>query len=101
METQVKESSVPAEEKKAVHTEPACPATQADSQKVSAASGVQYGDDEDEEAKTIKLTGTKVKSADEEETLIYIKKTKLYRFRDGKWKERGEGYCKLLRNSDN
>jgi hypothetical protein len=49
----------------------------------------------------VKLSGTKVKSAEEDETLIYIKRAKLYRFRDGKWKERGEGYCKILRSNEN
>jgi hypothetical protein len=66
-----------------------------------AGSGAKYGDEEEEEAKTTKLQGTKVVSSEEGETLIYIHKAKLYRFRDGKWKERGHGYCKLLRSSDN
>ena len=45
--------------------------------------------------------GEKVATGEEHETLIYIKKAKLYRFRDGKWKERGDGYCKFLRSKDN
>lgn len=49
----------------------------------------------------MKLQGKAVKSADQEETLIYIKKAKLYRFRDKAWKERGHGYAKLLRSKDN
>jgi E3 SUMO-protein ligase RanBP2 len=64
-------------------------------------SGLTYGDEEEEEAKQIKLQGEKVKSADDDETLIYIHKAKLYRIRDGAWKERGNGYCKLMRSKDN
>lgn len=74
---------------------PSAPATQ------TTASTVQYGDEDEEEKKQIHLQGEKVKSGDEDETLIYIKKAKVYRFRDGKWKERGDGYCKLLRSKDN
>lgn len=66
-----------------------------------AGSGAKYGDEEDEESKTTALQGEKVKSSEEGETLIYIHKAKLYRFRDGKWKERGHGYCKLLRSTAN
>ena len=62
---------------------------------------MSYGDEDEEEKTQVKLQGEKVKSADQEETLIYIKKAKLYRFRDGKWKERGDGYCKFLWSKDN
>lgn len=87
---------VVAEKSEEVKVEPSpAPSTQ------STPTQAQYGDEEEEEQKHIKLTGEKIKSADEEETLIYIKKAKIYRFRDGKWKERGDGYCKLLRNKDN
>lgn len=67
----------------------------------SAGSGALYGDEEEHDENTVALEGEKVKSADEDEALIYIHKAKLYRFRDGKWKERGEGYCKLLRSKEN
>ena len=80
MEVQKKESSEVPVEKKEVVAEQTQVSTQADSQVPSVTSGVVYGDAEEEEAKTVKLTGTKVKSAEEEETLIYIKKAKLYRF---------------------
>lgn len=66
-----------------------------------ASSGAQYGDEEEEEKKQIHLVGEKLKSGEEGETLIYIKKAKIYWFRDGKWKERGDGYCKFLRSKDN
>lgn len=90
------------EDKKVAPAQETTPAaTQASAGESAAPSGNKYGDEEDEETKTVKLTGSKVKSADEEETLIYIKKAKLYRFRDGKWKERGEGYVKLLRTKEN
>ena len=57
---------------------------------------VKYGDEEESkgkiENKANLATGT------ENEDLIYIHKAKIYRFRDSKWKERGNGYVKLLRN---
>ena len=65
-------------------------------QQAPAVSGAVYGDEDEEQKNVVLLTGDKVKSADEEETLIYIKKAKIYRFRDGKWKERGDGYVKFL-----
>jgi hypothetical protein len=100
MDPVLKEATVESQDK-AAPTVPITQSTEAETQKAQPASGVVYGDAEEEEAKTIKLTGDKVKSADEDETLIYIKKAKIYRFRDGKWKERGDGYCKLLRSQDN
>ena len=66
-----------------------------------ASSGIAYGDEEDEKSQDNKLTGQAVKKGDEDDTLIYIKKARLYRFRDGKWKERGNGFIKLLRSKDN
>lgn len=101
MDPIAKESSHDAHEKKEPQVEEVLPATQAETQKPAGTSGVTYGDEEEEESKTVKLSGTKVKSAEEDETLIYIKRAKLYRFRDGKWKERGEGYCKILRSNEN
>ena len=58
---------------------------------------VEYGEEESKtklENKEGLLTGT------EDEDLIWINKGKLYRFRDAKWKERGNGYCKLLRHKE-
>lgn len=59
---------------------------------------VKYGDEEESkgklENKANLATGT------ENEDLIYIHKAKIYRFRDSKWKERGNGYVKMLRNKD-
>ena len=59
---------------------------------------VQYGDEEEKQVKIENkdnlVTGT------EDEELIWINKAKLYRFRDEKWKERGNGYCKILRNKE-
>ena len=77
------------------------PVTTTETTEVKASTGVTYGDEEEEESKTIALTGDKVKSTDDEETLIYIHKAQLYRFRDGKWKERGNGYAKFTRSKDN
>ena len=51
---------------------PAAPSTQ------TTAPTVQYGDEDEEEKKQIHLQGEKVKSGDEDETLIYIKKAKVY-----------------------
>ena len=34
------------------------------------------------------------------DTLMKMR-VKLYRFRDSQWKERGAGYCRLLRDNDN
>ena len=101
MDSQAKEAAHQTDEKKDAPATQDTTATQAVAKEDSKASANVYGDAEDEESKTVKLTGSKVKSADEEETLIYIKKAKLYRFRDGKWKERGDGYVKFLRSHDN
>ena len=83
----------------------ATPATPADAPAVEdgstgQASGNVYGDEEDSKS-DVKLTGTAVKKGDEDDTLIYVHKARLYRFRDGKWKERGNGFIKLLRSKDN
>ena len=60
---------------------------------------VQYGDEEENkqvklENKDNLLTGT------EDEEPIWVNKAKLYRFRNEKWKERGNGICKILRNKE-
>ena len=59
---------------------------------------VTYGEEEKKveklENKTDLVTGT------EDEEPIWINKAKLYRFRDSKWKERGNGNCKLLRHKE-
>ena len=60
---------------------------------------VQYGDDEEEAKEKLENKSDQV-TGNENEDLIWIEKAKLYRFRDGKWKERGNGYCKLLRNKE-
>lgn len=51
--------------------------TQATSTQASVAQA-QYGDEDDEEQKQVKLTGERIHSADELETLIFIKKAKIY-----------------------
>ena len=61
---------------------------------------VQYGDEEEEEKKSKIENKSDLKTGTENEDLIWIQKAKLYRFRDGKWKERGNGYCKLLRHKE-
>ena len=63
--------------------------------------GNKYGDDEEEESKIVLENKKEVKSGEEDEELIYIHRAKIYRFRDGKWKERGSGYVKLLRSKKN
>lgn len=60
---------------------------------------VQYGDDEESKGKIENKAN--LATGNENEDLIYIHKAKLYRFRDGKWKERGNGNVKLLRNKKN
>ena len=63
--------------------------------------GNKYGDDEDEESKVVLENQEKAKSDEDVEDLIYIQRAKVYRFRDGKWKQRGEGQVKFLRSKDN
>ena len=60
-------------------------------------SNVQYGEpDQEEEKKAPKVA---LKSGEEEEEPIFKMRSRLYRFRDGQWKERGTGNCKMLRNA--
>ena len=44
------------------------------------------------------LAKVEIKSGEEDEDLIFKSRGKLYRFRDGEWKERGTGDLKLLRH---
>ena len=41
-----------------------------------------------------------VASGEEGLECIWVKKAKMYRFRDNEWKERGLGYAKLQRNKE-
>eukprot|EP00826_Nyctotherus_ovalis_P029642 TRINITY_DN2349_c0_g1_i13.p2 TRINITY_DN2349_c0_g1~~TRINITY_DN2349_c0_g1_i13.p2 ORF type:complete len:169 (-),score=61.26 TRINITY_DN2349_c0_g1_i13:53-559(-) len=59
--------------------------------------------DPEEEAKgnwtkLVDLPEVPVVTGEEEEDLIFKMKTRMYRFRDGQWKERGVGSLKLLRD---
>ena len=45
-----------------------------------------------------KLPKVEIKTGEEDEDLIYKGRGRLYRFRDGEWKERGTGDMKLLRH---
>ena len=44
------------------------------------------------------LAKIEIKTGEEDEDLIFKSRGKLYRFRDGEWKERGTGDLKLLRH---
>ena len=44
------------------------------------------------------LPKAEIKTGEEDEDLIFKGRGKLYRFRDGEWKERGTGDMKLLRH---
>ena len=46
----------------------------------------------------LNLAKVEVKTGEEDEDLIFKSRWKLYRFRDGEWKERGTGDLKLLRH---
>ena len=39
-----------------------------------------------------------MKTGEEDEDLIFLTRSKLFRFRENQWKERGAGDLKLLRN---
>ena len=41
-----------------------------------------------------------IATGEEDEDEIYSQRSKLYRFRDGEWKERGIGNAKLLQHKD-
>ena len=45
-----------------------------------------------------KLPKVEIKTGEEDEDLIYKGRGRLYRFREGEWKERGTGDMKLLRH---
>ena len=47
------------------------------------------------------LAKVEVKTGEEDEDLIFKSRGKLFRFRDGEWKERGTGDLKLLRHKTN
>lgn len=89
-----KEEPKPTEEKNGAATE------KATEEKKEDKDAVQYGDEEEEEKKEKLENKSDLKTGNENEEPIWINKAKLYRFRDGKWKERGNGYCKLLRNKE-
>ena len=93
-EVEVKAEEVPVKPEDAKLEEPSTQETKDAATK----EGVQYGDEEEEEKKSKLENKADLITGTEDEDLIYIHKAKLYRFRDSKWKERGNGYCKLLRN---
>ena len=76
------------------------PAESQESKPETKASSNLYGDEEEEETKVV-LENKEQKSGEEDDALIYIHRAKVYRFRDGKWKERGAGYAKMLRSKEN
>ena len=45
------------------------------------------------------LEEVEVKTGEEEETAIYSQRSKLFRFTDGQWKERGIGDMKILKHN--
>ena len=47
------------------------------------------------------LAKVEIKTGEEDEDLIFKSRAKLFRFRDGEWKERGTGDLKLLRHKTN
>ena len=47
------------------------------------------------------LAKVEIKTGEEDEDLIFKSRGKLFRFRDGEWKERGTGDLKLLRHKTN
>ncbi|GAB4818670.1 hypothetical protein N2152v2_005716 [Parachlorella kessleri] len=76
----------------------------------AAAAGDEEGGDEaaEEECKAefqplVQLEEVEVKSGEEEETLLFDSKSKLYRFdnESSEWKERGVGQAKLLQHKEN
>ncbi|CAJ1335821.1 unnamed protein product, partial [Effrenium voratum] len=52
-------------------------------------------------APTVSLDLQEVPTGEEDEEAIYTQRSKLYRFRDGEWKERGLGDSRLLRHRVN
>merc|ERR1712039_940750 len=42
----------------------------------------------------------RIDSGEESEKLLYSQRSKLYRFRDGEWKDRGVGEAKLYKHND-
>ena len=62
---------------------------------------VDYADPEEEKKAVVEgLKDVEVKTGTEGEVCLFKKRAKLFRFRDGQWKERGIGNAKLLRNDD-
>ena len=49
-------------------------------------------------SQTCTLPKAEIKTGEEDEDIIYKARAKLYRFREGEWKERGTGNMKLLRH---
>ena len=49
-------------------------------------------------SQTCSLPKAEIKTGEEDEDLIYKGRGRLYRFREGEWKERGTGDMKLLRH---
>lgn len=46
----------------------------------------------------VQLEEVEVKTGEEEEETIYSQRSKLFRYTDGQWKERGIGEMKILRH---
>lgn len=49
----------------------------------------------------VTLPKVEVKTGEEEETVLYSHRAKLYRYRNGEWRERGLGDVKILRHEAN
>ena len=47
----------------------------------------------------VHLEEVEVKTGEEEETAIYSQRSKLFRFTDGQWKERGIGDMRILKHN--
>ena len=79
-------------------TAPAQEQPVADAEAKDGEDDVKYGDEEEHKHKISNKAN--LKTGNEDEDPIWIQKAKVYRFRDDKWKERGNGYCKLLRHKE-
>ena len=47
----------------------------------------------------MQLEEVEVKTGEEDEVAIYSQRSKLFRFTDGQWKERGIGEMKILKHN--
>ena len=47
----------------------------------------------------VQLEEVEVKTGEEDETCVYSQRSKLYRYTDNQWKERGVGEMKILKHN--